>query len=186
MINEIVRDMHLAGNSYKISSIVEEFIFNCVKEYFCDYKVSYQENYALVDSKNQSKNLFTTKFKHKPRKRRFDIVIEKNNKKHIIEIKHQTGGGTAIDSVGIYLEDMEKLKEYTGTGNPVSIMVLDFLPYGIYKNGTWDKKETFVEMASTQTRFNEFAEDQDVLVLLSDTYDKELFEMFFDAVKERL
>lgn len=133
MINEIVRDMHLAGNSYKISSVVEEYILNCVKEYFSDYKVSYQENYALSDSKSQSNNLFTTKFKHKPRKRRFDIVIEKNGIKHIIEIKHQTGGGTAIDSVGIYLEDMEKLKEYTKSEHPVSIMVLDFLPCGIYK-----------------------------------------------------
>lgn len=54
------------------------------------------------------------------------------------------------------------------------------------KKGEWNKKETFVEMASTQTRFNEFAEDQDVLILLSDTYDKELFEMFFESIKERL
>lgn len=185
-INQIVKDMHLAGNTYDISSVVEKFIFEHAKKFFNGYTVSYQENCILPDSKVQSKNLFSTSFEKKTRKRRFDIVISKGDKKHILEIKHQVGGGTAIDSVGIYLEDMEKLKKYTNTENPVSIMVLDFLPVGTYKNGSWVKKETFVQTKSVQTRFNEFAEDNNVLVLMSDTYNEELFTAFFEAVKERL
>lgn len=186
MINQLIKEMHLAGNSYKISGVVEDCIFNKIKDFFVGYTVSYQEKHTLKDSKVQSKNLFSKSFNTKSRARRFDIVIESETKKHIVEIKHQAGGGTAIDSVGIYLEDLEKLKEYTNSENPVSIMVLDFLPCGVYKNGDWVKKETFTSMGSTQTRFNEFAEEQNMLVLLSDIYDEELFSSFFEAIKERL
>ena len=118
MINKIVHEMALNGDSYKISAVVENFILNKVKEYFTDCSVSYQEKMVLTDDTEKSNNLFCSNFITKKRTRRFDIVISRNGKKHIIEIKHQVGGGTAIDSVGIYLEDKEKLKEYTKTETP--------------------------------------------------------------------
>lgn len=43
MINKIVHEMALNGDSYKISAVVENFILNKVKEYFTDCSVNYQE-----------------------------------------------------------------------------------------------------------------------------------------------
>lgn len=186
MINKIVHEMALNGDSYKISAVVENFILNKVKEYFTDCSVSYQEKMVLTDDTEKSNNLFCSNFITKKRTRRFDIVIARNGKKHIIEIKHQVGGGTAIDSVGIYLEDKDKLKEYTKTENPVSLMILDFLPCGYYPRNKWTKRESFTDNPTIQARFNEYAKSQNVLVLLSNTYDEELYNSFFAAINERI
>lgn len=88
MINKIVHEMALNGDSYKISAVVENFILNKVKEYFTDCSVSYQEKMVLTDDTEKSNNLFCSNFITKKRTRRFDIVISRNGKKHIIEIKH--------------------------------------------------------------------------------------------------
>lgn len=55
MINKIVHEMALNGDSYKISAVVENFILNKVKEYFTDCSVSYQEKMVLTDDTEKIK-----------------------------------------------------------------------------------------------------------------------------------
>ena len=80
----------------------------------------------------------------------------------------------------------EELKEYTKTENPVSLMILDFLPCGYYPRNKWTKRESFTDNPTIQARFNEYAKSQNVLVLLSNTYDEELYNSFFAAINERI
>ena len=66
MINKIVHEMALNGDSYKISAVVENFILNKVKEYFTDCSVSYQEKMVLTDDTEKSNNLFCRYLKSPP------------------------------------------------------------------------------------------------------------------------
>lgn len=185
-INELVGKVRLE-NQYAVSPVVETFIFEKVSEHFKDYIVEKQVKLILADRNEKSKNMFGPGVVNtKKRSRRFDIVITNptTGTKHIIEIKHQVSQGTAIDSVGIYLEDLEQLKTFTKSEKPFSIMVLDFLPLGTYNALT--KKKYFTSEPAVITRFNEYASTNDVLILMHNTYEEEMYSSFFDAIKARL
>ena len=172
-------------SGYKASAFVEKIITDIIESKFSDYIVISQCK-AIFKSNKKSNMLFCKNFNVSERKRKFDIVIENpyNNKKHIIEIKHQSGGGTAIDSVAIFLEEINELKEYTNSDNPFSLIITDFIPTGIH--GDWNKKYTMPNCPTYMSRFNDYADNHNVPILLIDELDDELINLFCSEIKERL
>lgn len=77
--------------------------------------------------------------------RKHDIVIEhiQTGIKHIFELKHQTGGGTAIDSVNNYATDKLALMKWAKRNNtPYSLIVADFVKLGSYPRSKLLKDST--------------------------------------------
>ena len=187
-MNNIVEKLvsaKLARRNYDLGKLAEEYILEEAKKFFADskYVVHYQFE-TVIEVKPQSSRLICSAFKVSSRKRKYDIAIEntETGKIHVIEIKHQIAGGTAIDSVAIHLEDKPHLVEVKKNTDPFSLIVADFLP-NIEYNDNWKKKEKFTENSKVVSRFNDFAINHNILVLLISEPDESLNLYFKEVLK---
>ena len=72
--------------------------------------------------------------------------------------------------------------EVTNNTDPFSLIVADFLP-NIEYNDNWKKKEKFTENSKVVSRFNDFAINHNILVLLISEPDESLNLYFKEVLK---